>query len=491
MVVGNVPGVVPATTVNPADYVGWNEGDPGWNNMTADGANYVYLGDGWVLSARHVGYNSANGVKLQTVLPNGDPGSVQTFHRIPGSYYFDYGYPQGNTRYYAVSNPTTIQSETGQSISLMDSKGTFFTDLQLFRINGDPGLPELTIASQPMPQNFTRTTAPEVVMIGRGESREVNERHWNVVKNSPTDWDWTSTTGAGDYQGYNRNGVVVKRWGTNRLTDPRPNFGGDPSDPGAINYTQQIEPNLGPLFNASEVVSDSTVVYSLQTGNDTRDVISLMTVYDKTTGVGQTPLEFQGVAGNSGSGVFYKRNGTWELVGIANAVYRFPDQAGLRNVYGNGTLISDLWYYNQDYLNSIKYIMEAHPDYSHIGDVNLDGNVSGDGTGPPGTDDVTDFILGWGYDNESGIGTVASWRNGDLNRDGKTDIQDFMMLRSALNGEIASSAIAALFGDASIDFDSLIVPEPATAIPAGVAVAWLALVARRRRCRGMTQAGTV
>jgi hypothetical protein len=480
LIVGNVPNVVPQTTVNPADYLGWQQGDPGWDNVVAQGSNYVYLGDGWVISARHVGYNAANGVTFQTMLPNGSPGPVETFYRIPGSHYFDYGYQQGSTRYYAVNNPTTIQSETGQAISLMDSNGTFFTDLQLFRINGDPGLPPLTIASQPLPQNFTRSNAPEVVMIGRGESRQANERRWDVVKNSTEDWAWSSATGDGDYQGYVRDGVVVKRWGTNRLTDPRPNFGGDPSDPGAVNYTTQNEPFLNPLFNPNDVVSDTTVVYALETGSDTRDVISLMTVYDDDAAPGQTELEFQGISGNSGSGVFHKRGDQWELVGIVNAVWRYPDQAGLRTVYGNATLISDLSYYNQDYFNSIKYIIDSHPDYSHLGDLNLDGAVSGDGSGPPGSDDVTDFIRGWGYNNGTGLGTITSWKNGDLNHDGRTNVNDFLMLRSALNGQISSAVVEVLFGDASFDPDNGIVPEPATALLASMAAAFLALVARRR-----------
>jgi hypothetical protein len=474
LIVGNVPNVIPATTVNPADYGGWTQGDPGWDNVVANGGNYVYLGDGWVLSARHVGYNAANGVTFQTLLPNGSPGPVQTFYRIPGSYYFDYGYSQGSTRYYAVSNPTSIQSETGQSISLMDSRGTFFTDLQLFRINGDPGLPPVTIASQPLGSNFTRATAPEVVAVGRGRSRVAGETHWNVTQNSPDDWTWTTTTGPGTHQGYFRDSVVVKRWGTNRLADPRPNGPGDPSDPGAISYTD--------LFEA--IVSDTTGVLPLTTADGaTRDVISMMTVFDNQSAPGSTPLEFQGISGNSGSSVFFKRGNQWELAGILHAIVTYPDQRAAATVYGNSTLISDLSYYNQDYFNSIKYIIEAHPSYSLVGDLNLDGIVSGDGTGPPGTDDVTDFVLGWGYDNQTGLGNITSWKSGDLNRDGATDVQDFLMLRSALNGQISSAVVAALFGDPNYDPGSGIVPEPGTAFLVGVSALWLGLFARRRPAR--------
>ncbi|HEY3392273.1 MAG TPA: hypothetical protein VGK58_06185, partial [Lacipirellulaceae bacterium] len=65
VVVGNVPNVVPNVTSNPASFPGWTHGDPGFNNLSAVG-NYVYLGDGWVLSARHVGYNKINGIKFET-----------------------------------------------------------------------------------------------------------------------------------------------------------------------------------------------------------------------------------------------------------------------------------------------------------------------------------------------------------------------------------------------------------------------------------------
>jgi hypothetical protein len=278
----------------------------------------------------------------------------------------------------------------------------------------------------------------------------------------------------GTHQGYFRDNTTVKRWGTNRLADPRPNGPGDPSDPGALSYTN--------LFEA--VLSDTTAVLSLTTGDGvTRDVIAMMTVYDQQTAPGATALEFQGIGGNSGSGVFFKRGDQWELAGIVHAINRYPNQPGAATVYGNSTLISDLSYYNQDYFNSIKYIIDSHPDYSHLGDVNLDGVVSGDGTGPPGTDDVTDFIVGWRYDNGLGEGTITSWKNGDLNRDGKTDVNDFLLLRGALNGDISSAVMAMLFGDGSFDpFEpgNGSVPEPGTGVLATMAVLFFGLTLRRR-----------
>jgi hypothetical protein len=150
-------------------------------------------------------------------------------------------------------------------------------------------------------------------------------------------------------------------------------------------------------------------------------------------------------------------------------------------VYGNGTIVSDLWYYNQNYDNSIREIIDSHPNYSYIGDVNLNGTVAGTGTGAAASDDVTAFVAGWGYNNGTGIGTVTSWKNGDLTRDGKTDVLDFLQLRAALNGEISASVIATLFGSAGVPGESSGVPEPSAL--AIITVAFLALAARRRGLR--------
>jgi hypothetical protein len=478
LIVGNVPDIVPATTVNPQDYPGWVQGDPGWDNVSAAGSNYVYLGDGWVLSARHVGYNSTTGVQLQTVLPGGEPGPVQSFYRIPGSYYFDYGYGQTNPIYrqYAVSNPTTILSETGGTISLADSQGTYFTDLQLFRISADPGLPALTIASEHMPANFIRSNAPEVVFIGRGRGRLAAETHWDVTGTSP-DLTWTVTTDTGDYQGYTCVSSSTKHFGTNRLTDIRPNYGGDPSDPGATNYTQ----NPNKWYEASDVISDTTGAIALQTPDGvTRDIISMATVYDRQTGVGATELETQAVSGNSGSSMFYNRGTAeapqWELAGIVHANVVYEDQPAYTGVYGNGVIVSDLSYYNQDYLNSIKYIIDSHPDYSYVGDVNLDGIVSGNGTGAWATDDVTAFIAGWGYDSDLEVGTITSWKSGDLDLDGKTDVADFLLMRGVLNPS-GAGALAAMLGLGGISS----VPEPASAVLVLIGAVFLSIFRRKAR----------
>jgi len=477
LVVGSQPLIVPDTTVGPANYPGWSHGDPGWYNMSLGGGNFVYLGDGWVLSARHVGYNAANGITFQTMLPNGSLGPVSSFHRIPGDHYYDYTTGTGNARQYVVSNPMTVQSETGQTISLADSIGGHSTDLELFRINGDPGLPSAKIASQPLPSNFTRAGAPEVVTIGRGNGRQFTERYWNVTENSQDDWDWEqTTTPPGEYQGYFISSDPAKRFGTNRLTDPRPNGVGDPSDPGAIDYTDDFE----------AVISDTRAVLELETNGTTRDVVSLMVNFNPLVDTngdpvpGATVLETQGVPGDSGSGVFYKRGNDWELVGIVNAVFRYTDQPGGNAMYGNATLISDLSFYNQDHTNSIYDIIDSHQDYSTMGDINLDGVVSGNGTGLTAVDDVAAFVAGWGYVDPSEEGTITSWKNGDLNRDGKTDVHDFLELRGVLNAPISSAVLTALFGSEGFGTGP-VVPEPSSIVLGLLAAACLMHRGARRK----------
>ena len=149
VVVGNQPGAIPSNiTAAPAD-------DPGWNSFSTAGS-YVYLGDGWVLSARHVGYN--NGMQFLT------PTGTVTAHRIPGRYYTDYyGFLHDDgDHYYAISNPDTVQPEAGSPITLSP-----YTDLQLFRVHAEReiDLPSLKIASEPLPNNFSLNNAPQVLAI--------------------------------------------------------------------------------------------------------------------------------------------------------------------------------------------------------------------------------------------------------------------------------------------------------------------------------------
>jgi hypothetical protein len=54
------------------------------------------------------------------------------------------------------------------------------------------------------------------------------------------------------------------------------------------------------------------------------------------------------------------------------------------------------------------------------------------------------------------------------------------MMRTAMNGEISSAVVEALFGDGGFEPGNGAVPEPGSALLASMAAAWLAFARRRR-----------
>src|SRR5262245_44586824 len=92
------------------------------------------------------------------------------------------------------------------------------------------------------------------------------------------------------------------------------------------------------------------------------------------------------------------------------------------------------------------------------GDVNGDGVVNGTGTGPAATDDVSFFIAHW-LNERRGNNIIVGDRTsrtsmGDLNFDGRTNLADWNMLRTA-HGAGASLDLDALLAGAAA-------PEPST-----------------------------
>jgi hypothetical protein len=53
--------------------------------------------------------------------------------------------------------------------------------------------------------------------------------------------------------------------------------------------------------------------------------------------------------------------------------------------------------------------------------------------------------MGWGY-HHPGAADIVSWKYGDLNRDGVTNIGDFVALRSAMGESAAGLDLGALLG---------------------------------------------
>lgn len=421
-----VVGTYNDTTVNPAAYQGrlgpdWTLGDPGWDNVTTSGTNYVYLGNGWVIGARHSGVWSATFSTGQFT-----PVANVIVHNPPA----------------ALAGGYSLTTET---------------DLRLIRLNSDPGLPALKIATSTPP--LSGNAGSEVMFIGQGRTRWTNGSEWSFPNpnNPQTPWSQYIVTSGGQYSGYQTADTRAKRWGTNRLANP-----------GGSEYR-------GSTNTFSHVLNSRVGVLPLETAdNKTRDVISMVTRFDKNAN-GSTPFESQSVTGNSGSAVFYNFGTAeapdWALAGIVNATVTYAKQPISYAVYGNSTTFADLSYYNQAYKSSICDIMRSCGNYSILGDVNLDGMVTGDGTGAASEDDVTAFVEGFGYMSGFAHGDYESWKKGDMNLDGQTTVADFLLLRSALNGPIGSGALATIFGG---------VPEPSSAALALLSAACLATGRRRR-----------
>jgi hypothetical protein len=89
------------------------------------------------------------------------------------------------------------------------------------------------------------------------------------------------------------------------------------------------------------------------------------------------------------------------------------------------------------------------PPNGIVADLNQDGEVSGDGTGPADSDDVTAFVAGW---LTTGAGSITDrYARGDLNFDGITDLADWAILNTA-QPAMGASALSRLSN----------IPEPAT-----------------------------
>jgi hypothetical protein len=377
-------------------------GPAGWTNVAQgglpDARNFIYLGNGWALGAWHTGPFPIS--PDQTLDFSTGPLSV-----IPG-------------QNYEVMNPT------GMGLSA-------HTDLRLVRLNGEPNLPSITIATQALTVADLGQPQAEVTFIGQGHTREAAQTRWN------SSWVESPT---GSFIGYKTLPDITKRWGKNAIANENSLFGESDSD------------LRGTVFAAG------------------RHVVSMITYFDQS-GI---DYEAQAVDLNSGTSVFRKNGSQWELIGIVNTIYTYTNQPVATAVFGNATTFADLTFYNQNYPGSISNIMSSHPNYSIVGDLNLDGVVSGNGAGSTATDDVAAFIQGWGSTQTQG--NLTSWKKGDMNLDGTVNVTDFMMMRNALNGAGMGGGAEALAKAISMP----LVPEPSTVVMTIVALIGLLLPRRRR-----------
>jgi len=264
------------TTAPPVNAAGWD------HVGTVGGASGVYLGNRWVLTAFHV---AAGDLTLDGV----------TYQR------------DTNVDSVRIENPG------GQGL-------TQFTDLRLFKLADDPGLPKLEIAS------LGPVTDETVQLIGVGRDRAAALTPYFIdTDTDPPTWSTSASPDAdATAAGYQWLGTRTKRWGTNTISDPDQIF--DTDEPQAVNA-----------------------------GNG--DVLSFFTDFDDTGGVTD---EAQAAAGDSGGAVFRFNADTaeWELLGLMHAISFFEgqpgfDAAGTRSaVYGNLTWAADLSAY-RDSINAV------------------------------------------------------------------------------------------------------------------------------------------
>ena len=398
------------------------EDDPGFVNVGMRGiASAVYLGNRWVMTASHLG---AGTVTFDDT----------AYSHVPGEFE-------------RLSNPAGLTEKT---------------DILLFRIQDDPGLPSLRLPCGPVP------IGSEFTLIGRGHDRETEKSFWDVEIQSGENNDiWTpvETEEGSDRQGFQTLNSQTIRWGQGLATltdfDTESGFGD------VLSFQSSFDPNLG--------------VESLS----------------------------QGVRGDSGGAVFQKNGGLWELIGMIHAVSLLDNQPGGTRtvVYGNETFIADLF----QYADQIRAIAASEPA---LGDLNSDGTV----------DDLDIDILldvvrfpalaschfdlvgeGNGVDGEdvSAIVELAGGLLGDSNLDGTVDFADFLTLSGKFGEEGTKWVDGDFDGDDQVSFaDFLIlsqhfgnslpnpalgagepVPEPASRIAGLLGLLLLSQFIRRPRRR--------
>lgn len=239
-----------ANTIAPLD-------DPGWANVGLfGGGGGVYLGNGWVITARH--FSLANTITFDT----------GTFNRIAG---------------------TTVNLQNPDP-----SDGN--PDLRMFRIDGNPGLPALSIIES------SPTVGTALVMIGHGRIR-VSELK-----------DVTGTSPPGPPQP-DRTGYEVststrqKTWGTNNVSQ----------------LTALFEDDGGRVTHA------------------------FRSTFDDVEG------NAQGTIGDSAGGAFIYNEtlDQWELAGVLLAITSFTNQLDNTAAFGNQTIFADLSIYRDQIITII------------------------------------------------------------------------------------------------------------------------------------------
>ncbi len=343
--------------------------DPGWDNIgTLNTSTAVYLGNRWVITASHVGPGTVVFPDLGSFSP--DPSS--TFR---------------------------LQNPPGSGLSTL-------TDLVMFQLLEDPGLPPIAISGQTPP------AGTELTVVGHGRNRAAEETYWKVREAGR--WTWTETSSPSDYSGFKTIGSNSIRWGTNLLEDDEP-------------------------FRSED---DEDITIPVETLTNV-DVIALITEFDGKDGKsdesiegpdGEPWLEFesQAVVYDSGGGLFYDNGGMWELAGITVAVEGFNNQPDVRTnaVFGNLTFYADLPTY-RDQIES-RYQFGDFDDDAQltVADLNLLTDATRSGQSEIAFDLNRDLVVD-GEDRRIWVEDLKGTSFGDTNLDGFFESQDIILVMQA------------------------------------------------------------
>jgi hypothetical protein len=318
----------------------------------------------------------------------------------------------------------------------------------MFRIEGDPGLPSLPLASQSVPINGA------VMMIGHGRNREAEQTHWSLFPSGGNTF-WFETGSPGDRSGFTTTSSQTMRWGTNRVENDEPRFGEN-------DFGHQVEINI----------------------DNNGDVISLLTDFDS---MGGDIYEAQGAVNDSGGAVFFKRSGRWELAGIIHGIGTSDDQPSSAVAFGNVTYFADL----PEYRDQLEFWMSLDIDapWQHpLNPFDVDNN------GQLTPNDALRLITE--LEDEAGAlpapsesMLLGSRPFVDVNGDNFLTPADLLTVYQEMNAMAAASNLTAASGMLSAgrlagDLEATRVPEPSTFVLAIAGAIWLAVgIYRRRRAR--------
>ncbi len=317
----------------------------------------------------------------------------------------------GNLR---LADGRVLAESVGSSVRLKNTGTTIAPDLRMFRLAADPGLSAMSLA----------TVAPGagslVTMIGAGVGREPELRGWQF---NGSQWTEAPVPDANVF-GYELGSDNKMRWGLNIIS------------------------------SASAFIS--------QTGTRV-----FQTTFDKEG----TTFEAQATTGDSGGGVFYQSNGSWQLAGLMIATQPLSNQPSDTVMYGQRTYIADLASYRQQIVDMMN---RAEPLWQNQAN-NYDVNGSG-GVNARDLIVLINEILGDGARNLTGSPTVSNeWL--DVNGDYKLGTVDVQRVVNEILRERAAARAASPLS-ALTEGDIRIVPEPASGLLA-LAAGLLGLAAHR------------